>query len=705
MMMKLKKFKVQNFRSVEDSGWIEADDVTALIGINESGKTNLLLPLWKLNPAKDGEINLVADAPRKRYNEIKNLKVKPVFIEAYFELTDDLIQRLASLTEVEPEGLRIVSVSRRLDGQRLIDFPESMAIRSLPKSEVAPLLVQAKTDIGSLSAATKSEEGLKEAMEAALLEASGLVEAAPDELDEDLLERVKGVMSAVDTANATKRSTLAPRYGQFVDDIDELVTRVSKPAPQSKKEVRELIVDNLPSFVYYSNYGNLDSEIYLPHVIDNLERDDLGSREEAKARTLKVLFDFVKLEPQEILELGLDLPRPVAGYSQQEPTTDEIEVVAANKKEREILLQSASTDLTKKFRDWWKQGEYRIRFNADGNHFRIWVSDDQRPEEIELEGRSTGLQWFLSFYLIFLVESADAHQGAILLLDEPGLSLHPLAQKDLSRFFESLSETNQLLYTTHSPFLVDSDHLDRVRSVYVNEDGNTVASSNLRAGQTNSPQTKAIYAVHAALGLATSDIMFQGCQPVIVEGTSDQFYLSAIKNYLIREGLINPKLELLFVPAGGVKGVTAAVSILTAKDEAFPYTLLDSDRAGQEMAKKLREGLYRGATDRVLMVGDFCQVSADAEMEDLMPVEFLADVVTKYLRGPEDDFDDVVVSGSPIVSQIEAYAEANQVQLEDGWKVELAKRTKLKLLKSKKALPGATDETTAWQKLFAAFEA
>lgn len=521
--MTLKKFRVQNFRSVEDSGWIEADDVTALIGINESGKTNLLLPLWKLNPAKDGEINLVADAPRKRYNEIKNLETKPVFIEAYFELTDDLVERLVTLTEADPEGLRVVSVSRRLDGQRSIGFPEAMAVRSLSKSEAACLLVQAKTDIEGLSAATKAEDSLKETMEAALVEACALVEAAPEELDQSLLKHVQEVVDAVDTDNAAKRSTLAPRYGQIVDDIDALVARISKPVPQSNVEARKLIVDNLPSFVYYSNYGNLDSEIYLPHVIDNLERDDLGSREEAKARTLKVLFDFVKLEPQEILELGLDLPRPVAGYSQPEPTTEEIEVVAANKKEREILLQSASTDLTKKFRDWWKQGEYRIRFNADGNHFRIWVSDDQRPEEIELEGRSTGLQWFLSFYLIFLVESADAHQGAILLLDEPGLSLHPLSQKDLSRFFESLSETNQLLYTTHSPFLVDANHLDQVRSVYVDEHGETVASPNLRASEADPAQTKSIYAVHAALGLATSDIILQGCQPVIVEGPSDQF--------------------------------------------------------------------------------------------------------------------------------------------------------------------------------------
>jgi predicted ATPase len=64
----LAAFRVTNFRSVRDSGWIDASDITALIGTNESGKTNLPLPLRKLNPAKEGEIKLLADAPRKDYN-------------------------------------------------------------------------------------------------------------------------------------------------------------------------------------------------------------------------------------------------------------------------------------------------------------------------------------------------------------------------------------------------------------------------------------------------------------------------------------------------------------------------------------------------------------------------------------------------------------------------------------------------------------
>ena len=127
-----------------------------------------------------------------------------------------------------------------------------------------------------------------------------------------------------------------------------------------------------------------------------------------------MLFDYVKLEPKDILDLGR-----TESEADIDLSADEIEIKAAEKKERSVLLQSASTELTSKFRDWWKQGEYRFRFEADGNHFRIWVSDDKRPEDIELEGRSTGLQWFLSFYLTFLVESKDAHKNSILLLDEP----------------------------------------------------------------------------------------------------------------------------------------------------------------------------------------------------------------------------------------------------------------------------------------------
>jgi hypothetical protein len=101
--MQVLSFRVQDFRSVHDSGWIDVDRVTALIGTNESGKTNLLLPLWKFNPATDGEIDPIADYPRSKYNVIRNMKVKPTFISVKFALDASLTKKLAVLTSLPPE--------------------------------------------------------------------------------------------------------------------------------------------------------------------------------------------------------------------------------------------------------------------------------------------------------------------------------------------------------------------------------------------------------------------------------------------------------------------------------------------------------------------------------------------------------------------------------------------------------------------------
>lgn len=164
----------------------------------------------------------------------------------------------------------------------------------------------------------------------------------------------------------------------------------------------------------------------------------------------------------------------------------------------------------------------------------------------------------------------------------------------------------------------------------------------------------------------------------------------------------------MFVPAGGVKGVSATVSILTAKDEALPFVLLDSDQMGHDMANKLKSGLYKGSVDRILMVGDYCEAldaDADAEVEDLLPTDLLADVVSKYLRGPEEDFEDIVTKGKPIVPQIEAYAASNKIALEVGWKVEIAKRTKARLLRTKNPLKDADQQTESWKRLFSTLEA
>ena len=589
--MLLSRFRVTEFRSVQDSGWIDAEQITALIGTNESGKTNVMLPLWKLNPAADGEINLQDDLPRDKYHVYRNAEQKPIFIRAQYSLNGDEQAELAKIIRCDPTVLSAVIVERDFDGNYSYIFPNE-----------------------------------------------------PEHKNEE---------------------------DSFVD-IDG---------------VTEYIASHMPKYVYYSNYGNLDSQIYLPAVLQNMNRTDLGIKEAAKARTLSTLFKYVNLDPKEITDMGAE--------SSGTPNATQIEATANKKKEREILLSSAAAGFTKSFNEWWKQGNYIFEFKADGNYFRIWVSDSVRPEPIALEARSTGLQWFFSFYLVFLVESELHHRNAILLLDEPGVTLHPLAQKDLFTFFENLSLNNQIIYTTHSPFMVDSNHLERVRSVYIDTLGKTTVSADLRAAERlkgkNQPQS--IYPAHAALGLSVSDTLLINCNPVLVEGESDQLYLSALKNLLISKGKIAPLKEIVFIPTGGVKGIKATSAILSGVNDIKPLVVIDGDKPGTKMANELKADFYAAETEKLISIADFSTV-AEAEVEDLFPKSKLAKIVARFLPRPEEadeEFDDVVVVDKPICNQIEEFAKAQGIDLGKGWKVRLAAMVKREILKGTDKVIGESD--------------
>ncbi len=258
--------------------------------------------------------------------------------------------------------------------------------------------------------------------------------------------------------------------------------------------------------------------------------------------------------------------------------------------------------------------------------------------------------------------------------------------------------------TAHSPFMVDADHLDRARAVYTDDAGVTRVSPDLQAPSDNSDRSRSVYAAYAALRMAVSETLLLGCQPVIVEGPSDQHYLSAIKNFLVGLGDLRPSREIVFMPAGGVKGVKAVCALVMGRDDALPFVLLDADTVGRQFAESLRASLYRGDDGRVLSMGDVVQVP-ECEIEDLVPPEFIGRIVDRYLAKPADVDEDLVetlTEGKPIVPQIEEYASNYDIVLKRGWKVDVAKRVKGQLLRNRAgadAVGAAYVET--WRKLFA----
>ncbi len=625
--MKLVKYKVNKFRSIKGTDWINIDQSACYVGVNESGKSNLLLPLWKFNPADDAtKIDLLHDYPRDEYSELddksKNLESEP-FIEVLFELDD------FEVSECE----RVYMASLENETEESEDDAEVQTNQSNKKEKY----------------------GLKKFL---------LIE-------KDYKERFYVYIS---NENGDKKS----------EDIENDIG----------KEAFEKICDYIPRFVYYSEYGNLDSDLYLPHVKDNLNRiEELTGKERMKARTLKILFSHLKLDPDEILTLGNE---DAPNNNPAQKTKEQIGSESRNKQERYAKLDSAGARLTKQFREWWSQGNYIFNFNADGHYFRIFVSDDERPEKIELESRSKGLQWFFSFFLVFLAESKEAHKNCVLLLDEPGLSLHPNAQINLIRFFNQLSENNQLIYTTHLPFLVDHDNLDKVKAVYT-ENGLTKISNDLSKAD---KEKKAIQPVNAAIGITASQSLLVGCDIVIVEGVSDQFYLTMIKNHLVSKGKFTPKKEMVFIPVKGVKGVKPVVSIVQGSQSTLPFVLFDSDTAGKQAQTSLKKGFYSDDKDKVLEVDTYCGKSG-AEIEDLIPSSLLINSFDRIFRSEDGLEEDSIDISKPVIPQFEKFSEDNHLDLKNriGWKVELSKKVKQKF-------SGNVDDQLekSWVKLFEALD-
>lgn len=129
--MQLIKYRVRKFRSVQDmAGWITLEQVNALLGENESGKTDLLMPLWKLNPASGGAIDLLSDAPRGEYSEIRELAEVdlPRFITAAFTLNTVERKTVSAVAKCSEDWVQEVEVSRRYDGKYFAGFPKAAPV-------------------------------------------------------------------------------------------------------------------------------------------------------------------------------------------------------------------------------------------------------------------------------------------------------------------------------------------------------------------------------------------------------------------------------------------------------------------------------------------------------------------------------------------------------------------------------------------------
>lgn len=232
----------------------------------------------------------------------------------------------------------------------------------------------------------------------------------------------------------------------------------------------------------------------------------------------------------------------------------------------------------------------------------------------------------------------------ILLLDEPGLNLHAKAQNDLLKFIFDLSNDYQIIYTTHSPFMIETDKLNKVRTVFEKKDGTTISDS----VQEKDPNT--LFPLQAALGYDLAQNLFVSKKNLLVEGISDLTYLSIISTILEAHGREGLNSEVMIVPVGGADKVATFISLLRGNKLEL-VCLLDTftdqsarSRLNNMVAKQIIK------ENNILFYHDVIQ-SDHADIEDLF---LKSDYVDLYNKTFDVEIDSTTLTDGSILEQLRA---------------------------------------------------
>lgn len=601
--MRMTRFRVLNYKKITDSGWVKTGNMTAFVGKNEAGKSAIFRGLSKLNPSDGVKYDVLREFPRRRYATEGKKWDWPVS-SATFRLSDDEVEDLAAVSPVFEETSE-VEVTRYYSGNYAVKYNPPIEKFSITVNKLNAQIDRWIKTVEKLRTTEERGEALK-SLKAELIQEFKNASASLQSVRAVEPDFVSGLLGTVNAnINDTWQEKLLKKPIDELTSIDESL-RTNALIQQADS----LVVGKLPSFVYFDRYDVLDSAVHIDDFIQQMQAHPNAPR----IRVTRCLFEHVGIDIDEI--------------SQLDPTREEHrdEILQRVSDTRQILLSSGAAAITNEFAEWWDQRKHKFRYTVDGTQFRVWVSDDLDPSEVELDQRSAGMQYFFSFFLVFLTESKKRHANSILLLDEPGLQFHGTAQQKAVKFLRNLSKKNQLLYTTHSAFMIDADHLEDVKIVTEDESdfGSTKVSDDLW------PDDKdALFPLQAGLGYTMAQTLFFSKHQLVVEGITDYFYLKAVGNFLKSQSRTSLADPIAITPVGGAKNIARMASLLLANDVKL-VTLLDGDDAGMAAHNKLQEMLFD-----VVVMDDFA-MKPKAEIEDMFDEEFYLDAAR--VAYPDVDF-------------------------------------------------------------------
>jgi predicted ATP-dependent endonuclease of OLD family len=533
--MKLLKARVMNYKSIEDSGWVTIDNVTCLVGKNESGKTAFLQALQKLSPMEGiiGDFDTL-EYPRKSYAKYRQIHDEnPAdVVSAEFELSEDEIAEIESNLGKKTIQSNIIKTTKnyknsvnwelQIDEQIVID-------NVITNSELTQDFKQQITEIKEMNELILFFENIDD---------------KPDSV-EPFLSFIKS---------------------QFSEGLDNHI-------------VNNYLKNFVPRFVYFSDYSTMKGRISIEILKQKRDAGELNDADRAFISLLSIAG--TKLEDFE---------------------------VQLNYERLKAELEAASISITDEIFEFWSQNkQLEVEFDISsanpsdlpplntGTILHIRIKNNRHRVTVPFDERSRGFVWFFSF-LAYFSQMERQDSNLILLLDEPGLSLHAKAQNDFLRLIdEKLAPKHQVIYTTHSPFMINPSNFKNVRTVQdVDEKGTIISEDVLR----NDRDT--VFPLQAALGYELAQTLFIGPNCLLVEGPSDLIYLQILSEAVINKGFDGLDPSWVIVPVGGADKLSTFVSLL-GSNKLNLVVLIDISSKNKQRIQNLQDNAMLGHNNLIQM--------------------------------------------------------------------------------------------------------
>ena len=575
--MRLLSVRVQDFWCIEDSTEFPIADVTCLVGKNESGKTALLKALHKLKPDETSKEQFVPsrDYPKRKWRPDVAPPTNPPAITTTWQLDNADVADLEKKFGVGVIADRPFTLTKGFDNDR------QFSIKSDEEAAVKHLI----GDLG-LSEEEKTVSGGFE------------------------IKSIQKAVAEAQEVGVSSQKLLDTFKQRFPNGVNHAIIQA--------------VAERVPTFLYFDNYLSLPGTVSVDDIVSRKAQNKLTDRD-------RVFLALLSL----------------AG------TTIEKVHSAETYEEFNSKLRAVSNQVTDQIFKYWTQNKHLdvdIRldharpkdqppFNS-GWIFRTRIDNTRHRADTNFDERSSGFVWFFSFLVWFYQLKQLYGNNLIILLDEPGLSLHARAQGDLLRYIrEQLRPYYQVIYTTHSPFMIDNDDFLSARTVedvVKKEKKKDEEIEHLLGTKVSvdvlSTDPDTVSPLQRALDYEITQTLFIGKHTLLVEGPSDLLYLKWFSGQL--EKAKKPGLDYRWniCAVRGIDRIPGFVSLFRGNHLhiAAVVDVQAGHKAKIENAKKILE-------DKHLLTLDGYAGQNEADIEDVLGREFYAALVNKTydLRGKE----------------------------------------------------------------------